>query len=183
MSQPPWQVLYVAANHEKKVAQHLSTRSIEHYLPLYTERSRWSDRWVMVQRPLFVGYVFVRCSSRTRLSAVSAPGVIRLLGNSTKDTVSSAEIEKIRQGLASGHLLCPYFELPAGTPVRVQRGIFEGTEGLVAEFRQRCKVLMTVSSIRQHFTLEVDHSDIEVLRRTAVKTQPVGVRSFGMAWS
>ena len=164
MSQSPWHVFFVIANHEKKVAQHLAVRSVEHYLPIYTERSRWSDRWVMVERPLFVGYVFVRYSSRNRLSVVSTPGVVRLLGDSTNDTVSSGEIERIRQGLASGCLLRPHVDLPVGTPVRVRRGVFEGTEGVVAELRQRCKVVMTLSCIQQSFSLEIDRDDIEVVR-------------------
>lgn len=172
MSQSPWHVLFVIANHEKKVAQHLSVRSVEHYLPLYTERSRWSDRWVNVERPLFVGYVFVRYSSQTRLSVVSTPGVVRLLGDSTNDTVSADEIARIRQGLASGCLLRPHFDLPVGTRVRVRRGVFEGTEGVVAELRQRCKVVMTLSCIRQCFSLELDRDDIEIARSTDARCAP-----------
>jgi transcription antitermination factor NusG len=170
MSQTPWHVLFVVANHEKKIAQHLSVRSVEHYLPLFTERSRWSDRWVNVERPLFVGYVFVRYSPQTRMSVVSTPGVVRILGDSTNDTVSSDEIDRIRQGLASGCLLRPHFDLPVGTRVRVRSGVFEGTEGVVAEFRQRCKVVMTLSCIRQSFSLEVDREDIEIIRNKGVLT-------------
>lgn len=178
MSQPPWHVLFVVANHEKKIARHLSVRSVEHYLPLYTERSRWSDRWVMVERPLFVGYVFVRYSSQTRLSVVSTPGVVRLLGDSTNDTVSFDEIERIRQGLASGCMLRPHSELPVGTTVRVRSGLFAGTEGVVAELRQPCKVVMTLSSIRQCFSLEVDRDDIEIVRNKGVRTASSEARSL-----
>jgi transcription antitermination factor NusG len=170
MSQSPWHVLFVIANHEKKIAQHLSVRSVEHYLPLYSERSCWSDRWVMVERPLFVGYVFVRYSSQNRLSVISTPGVVRLLGDSTNDTVSSDEIERIRQGLASGCLLRPHFDLPLGTPVRVRRGVFAGAEGVVAEIRQRCKVVITLACIRQCFSLEVDRNDIEIIRKRSVQS-------------
>jgi transcriptional antiterminator NusG len=170
MSPSPWHVLFVVANHEKKVAQHLSVRSIEHYLPLYPERSRWSDRWVMVQRPLFVGYVFARYSSQTRLSVVSTPGVVRLLGDATNDTVSSDEIERIRQGLASGCLLRPHSDLPVGARVRVLRGVFQGTVGIVTELRQRCKVVMTLSCISQSFSLEIDREDIEIVRNTGFQT-------------
>lgn len=183
MSQLPWHVLFVVANHEKNVAKHLSVRSVEHYLPLYTERSRWSDRWVMVERPLFVGYVFVRYSSKTRLAITSAPGVLRLLGDSTNDIVSSEEIERIRDGLASGCLLRPHLDLPVGTPVRVRRGVFEGTEGVVAELRQRCKVVMTLSGIRQCFTLEVDSDDIELARGTDSRIRLPQTRDLTMAWS
>lgn len=163
MSEGPWHVLHVIANHEKKVAQHLSVRSLENYLPLYSERSRWSDRSVTLERPLFAGYVFVRCSPQTRLSAISTPGVIRLLGDSINCMVSSDEIDLIREGLASGCLLRPYFDLPVGTPVRVRTGVFSGAEGVVTAIRQRCKVVMTLSAVSQCFSLEVDRDDVEVL--------------------
>lgn len=163
MSQEPWHVLHVIANHEKKVAQHLAVRSLEHYLPLYCERSRWSDRSVTLERPLFVGYVFVRSSPQTRLSVISTPGVIRLLDDSINCMVNSEEIDLIREGLANGCLLRPYFDLPVGTPVRVRTGIFAGAEGVVTAVRQRCKVVMTLSAVSQCFSLEVDRGDLEVL--------------------
>jgi len=56
----PWHVLHVISNHEKLVAQHLAVRFVEHYLPVYTERVKWTDRTVVAERPLFTGYVFVR---------------------------------------------------------------------------------------------------------------------------
>jgi transcription termination/antitermination protein NusG len=167
MFEGPWQVLHVIANHEKKVARHLSVRSLEHYLPLYTERSRWSDRYVTLERPLFLGYVFVRYSPEIRLSLVSTPGVIRLIGDSTTATVSSEEMERIREGLADGCLLRPYLDVPVGTPVRVREGVFEGAEGVVSEIRQRSKVIMSLSAVSQCFSLEVDRQDIEVIRRVS----------------
>jgi transcription antitermination factor NusG len=183
MSQPPWHVVFVVANHEKKVAKHLSVRNVEHYLPMYTERSRWSDRWVMVDRPLFVGYVFVRYSSQVRLSIISTPSVVRLLGDSVTDAVSSDEIERIRQGLASGCLLRPHSDLPLGTPVRVRRGVFEGTEGVVAELRQRCKVVMALSCIRQSFSLEVDRDDIEIIGNSDVRSSSSKTNGLTLAFS
>jgi transcription antitermination factor NusG len=181
MSQTPWHVLFVVANHEKKVAQHLYARTVEHYLPLYTERSRWSDRWVNVERPLFVGYVFFRPPLQNKLSVLTTPGVIRVLGDSMNDTVSSDEIERIRQGLASGCLLRPHLDIPAGTPVRVRRGVFEGTEGVISEVRQRCKVVMTLSGVRQCFSLELDRDDIEIVRNAHVRAASTGAGRLAIA--
>lgn len=73
MKNEPWRVLQVIANHEKKVARQLDVRSLEHYLPLYTDRSRWTDRTVTLQRPLFPGYVFVRFPLEARLTVLSTP--------------------------------------------------------------------------------------------------------------
>ncbi len=105
MFDSPWRVLHVVANHEKRVAQHLMARSLEHYLPLYSLRSKWTDRVVDLERPLFTGYIFVRFAREARLSVVSAPGVLRLLGSGIGETVSAEEIERIRT--EPGHRMHP----------------------------------------------------------------------------
>lgn len=163
MDNSPWYVLHVSVNQEKKVAQHLSIRSVEHYLPLYTERSRWSDRTVVVERPLFSGYVFARFQPAFRLCVISTPGVVRILGNGTVDTVSAEDLDKIRTSLVSGYPLRPHPNLGIGTQVRVRSGVFEGVLGVVTEFRQRCRVVIELSAIRQSYSLEVDLEDIEIL--------------------
>jgi transcription termination/antitermination protein NusG len=171
MDESPWLVLHVVANHEKRVAQFLSVRSIEYFLPLYTERSRWTDRWVTVERPLFAGYVFVRFPLQNRISVISVPGVIRLLGNGHAETVSVEEMERIRNGLASGYLLRPHPFLKIGTSVRVRSGIFEGVEGVVAEFAHRCKVILSLNGLNQCYSLEVDLGNVEVIQAPIAKPQ------------
>jgi transcription antitermination factor NusG len=177
----PWQVLQVSTNCEKKVAQHLAARSLEHYLPLYSERSRWSDRVVPLERPLFKGYVFVRFSPQARLSVVSIPSVLRLLGRDERDMVSAAEINRIREGLASGSLLRPHHGVSLGTRVRVRCGVFEGVEGVVTEMRRQCKVVIALAAIRQFFSLELEIGDVEVLKGAVVRSfqelQPARARS------
>jgi len=161
----PWQILHVITNHEKKVARYLSAHSLEHYLPLYTERSRWTDRTVVLERPLFSGYVFVRFSPEARLSVITAPGALKLLGNNGKGTVDCAEIERIREALANGYVLRPSPSISVGTCVRVRHGIFEGVEGIVMELRRNCNVIIGLSNVEQYFSLEADLQDIEVLSK------------------
>jgi len=163
-----WRALHVIANHEKKVTRHLSLRSLEYYLPLYSERSRWSDRTVTIERPLFPGYVFVRFPPESRLSVVSTPGVLKLLGNKGAEIVACAEIDRIRGALAAGHVLRPHPGISAGTRVRVCRGIFEGVEGTVSELRRSCTVIIGLSGVERYFSLEANLSDIEVLGKTVV---------------
>jgi transcription antitermination factor NusG len=159
----PWSVLHVVANHEKRVAQHLAARSLEHYLPLYSEQSRWTDRTVTVERPLFAGYVFVRFALPVRTSVLSIPSVLRLLGDGQRATVSIAEVDRIREGLENGCALRPHVGIAEGTRVRVGRGIFKGTEGIVTKFCKQCRVVMTLQATGQRFTLEMGMDDIEVL--------------------
>lgn len=164
MQQEPWSVLHVNANHEKKVVEHLTVRSIENYLPLYSERSRWSDRSVMVHRPLFAGYVFVRFTASGRLAVLSTPGVIRVLGGPGSGVILPEEIDRIREGLKAGCLLRPHPQIAVGTQVRVRSGIFAGLEGVVAELRQQCRVVLCVAAIQQCYSLEISLDEIEVLR-------------------
>lgn len=170
-----WRVLHVIANHEKRVARHLSVRSIEHFLPLYTERSQWTDRSVQLERPLFMGYVFIRFSPQERLSVISTPGAIRLLGDSDTKRVSAVELDRIRESLASGHSLRPHPSVPIGTQVRIRSGVFEGVKGVVAELRQQCKVVIALTAVQQCFSLEVGIGDVEVMEK--IIAQPVGASS------
>ncbi len=181
MHENPWHVLHVISNHEKRVAQHLTVRSLEHYLPLYTERSRWTDRFVTLERPLFAGYVFVRFSPQSRLSIVTTPGVLRLLGDDDRETVSCIEIDRIRDGLKTGCLLRPHRHVSVGERVRVRSGVFEGAEGVVTEFRQQCKVILALSAVKQCFSLEVELKDLEVLPKPVAGGELTGVRRIAVA--
>jgi transcription antitermination factor NusG len=163
----PWHVLHVISNHEKRVTQHLAVRSVEHYLPLYSERVKWTDRIVVAERPLFSGYVFVRLQPQNRLSVISTPGVLRVLGDHEGDMVSAADLDNIRSGLKGGLALRPHPLVCLGTRVRVRGGAFAGVEGVVTELRHRCKVVLTLAAVRQCFSLEVELSDIEVLNKPA----------------
>jgi len=175
----PWHVLHVISNHEKLVAQHLAVRFVEHYLPVYTERVKWTDRTVVAERPLFTGYVFVRFQPRSRISVISTPGVLRLLGDDARDMVSEEELLKIRDGLASGLLLRPHPSLYVGTRVRVRDGVFGGVEGVVAELRQQCRVILTLAAVHQCFSLEVEIGDLVVLDKPVATPELKTVKAEG----
>jgi transcriptional antiterminator NusG len=173
MAEHPWRVLHVIANHEKRVVQHLASRSLEYYLPLYSLKSRWSDRTVALERPLFPGYVFTRFRVSERIAVLSTPGVLSLLGDGDLGTVSAEEIIRIREALSAGHTLRPHPAIAKGTRVLVCNGVFEGSEGLVTELRGQCKVILTVKAINQCFSLCVESSDLEVVNEKAVNTNRV----------
>jgi transcription antitermination factor NusG len=138
-------------------------RSVDHYLPLYTERVKWTDRTVVAERPLFAGYVFAHLSPQIRRSVSCIPGAHRVLGDEDRDKVSHAEIEKIREGLATGLMLRPHACASVGTRVRVRSGVFGGVEGVVAELRRQCKVVITLSGGCRSFSLEVAPEDLELV--------------------
>ena len=175
----PWYVLHVLSNHEKKVAQHLEVRSIEHYLPVYKEKVRWSDRTVVAERPLFSGYVFARFDQQSRIPVISTPGVLRLLGDQKWDLVEDEELAKIRTGLAQGMPLRPHPTISVGTRVEIRDGVFAGVEGVVSELRQQCKVVITLEAVRQCFSLEAQIDELKVLNKPEAKPRIETMPAFG----
>ena len=172
MTSDMWNVLHVVANHEKRVAQHLAVRSLEHYLPLFEESSRWTDRTVRLQRPLFPGYVFVRLAPESKLLALTAPGALRLLGDDRMGMLSFTEVERIRIALAEGYPLRPHPAIVCGTPVRVTSGIFAGVDGVITELRRHCRVVIAVSAIGRCYSLEIRLEDLEVLSSPPMSANP-----------
>src|SRR5713101_1893567 len=77
--EPRWYAAYTSANHEKRVAEQLGVRSVEHFLPTYSSVRRWKDRRVTLQLPLFPGYLFVRLALRDRLQVLQIPSVVRFI--------------------------------------------------------------------------------------------------------
>ena len=165
MNTSPWQVLHVLSNHERRVAQHLVVRSVEHYIPFYREKVKWSDRTKIAERPLFSGYVFARFTPQSRIAVISTPGVLHLLGDEERNLVSSEELTKIREGLEAGIPLRPHGGLAVGMRVRVRGGVFAGAEGVITELRKQCKVILALAAIRQCFSLEAGIDDLEVLSK------------------
>src|SRR6266481_6953453 len=53
--QPHWYATYTRANHERRVADQLAEREVEHFLPEYESVRRWKDRKVRLAMPLFPG--------------------------------------------------------------------------------------------------------------------------------
>ncbi len=156
-----WRIVRVLANCEKKVSDHLTARSVENYLPLVMEMSQWSDRRVMVNRPLFPGYVFVRFTSAQRVSVLSTPGIVR---NGVGEEIPEHDLERIRTALEEGYELAPHPGIAEGTPVRFRNGIFSGAEGIASRVGEdRFKVVMSLSCSQQFFSVETELGTVDVV--------------------
>ena len=157
-----WCAAYTSANHEKRVAEQLSVRSVEHFLPLYESVRRWKDRKVRLQLPLFPGYVFVRLALRDRLRVLQVPGVARLVGfNGLPCALPDSEIEALKTGLASGVRAEPHPYLTVGRRVRVKAGPLEGLQGIVVRRKNRWRLVILLDLIHRAAAVEVEAADLE----------------------
>jgi transcription antitermination factor NusG len=160
--EPRWYAAYTSANHEKRVADQLGVREVEHFLPLYASVRRWKDRRMKLQLPLFPGYVFVHLPLRDRLKVLQVPGVARLVGfNGQPAVLPDKEIEGLRAGLATERRAEPHPYLTVGRSVRVKSGPLEGVEGILIRKKNVYRVVLSLDLIQRSASVEVDASDLE----------------------
>lgn len=95
-----WYVVYTRPRWEKKVAELLSRKKIEHYCPLNRVQKQWSDRKKIVIEPLFSSYVFVHIDETEQTLMRTTDGVINFVYWLGKPAiVRSEEIVAIREFL------------------------------------------------------------------------------------
>jgi hypothetical protein len=79
-SERNWFAVYTTCRHEKRVARNLEQRQIEHFLPIYHTQHTWKDGTrVMLDLPLFPGYVFVHIDLHDRVGVLEVPGVVSMI--------------------------------------------------------------------------------------------------------
>lgn len=161
-AEPHWFAAYTSANHEKRVSQQLTVRAVEHFLPVYSSVRRWKDRRVILEMPLFPGYVFVRLAFCDRLRVLQVPGVARLVGfDGAPAVILDSEIESLRGGLAAGARVTPHPYLRAGRRVEVKSGPMAGTQGILLKRKRGARLIVSIELIQRSVAVEVDESAVE----------------------
>jgi len=156
-----WYAGYTVARHEKKVAQHLAQRGIEHFLPLYVAVRRWNNGRHRVEVPLFPGYVFVRIAVQERLRVLQVPGFVRLVGfGGLPYPLPEYDILTMRNALINGLVAEPYPYLQAGARVEITQGPLQGMRGILLRRQGHCRVVLSVDLIMRSVVVEVEASDV-----------------------
>ena len=159
--EPLWYAVYTNANHEKRVAQQLGQRSIEHILPLYDSVRRWKDRRVHLQMPLFPGYVFVRFALRDRLQVLQIPSVAHLVSFSGRPAPLPIEdVQTIQHCLNHGRQVEPHPYLQAGRRARVRSGPLQGLEGIILRRKNRMRFVLSFELIMRSVAVEIDETEL-----------------------
>ncbi len=159
-----WYAAYTSANHERRVAEQLGMRKVDHFLPVYASVRKWKDRRVKLDLPLFPGYVFVRLALRDRLRVQQVPGVARLVGfGGTPVALPGEEIEALRRGLARGVSAVPHPFLSVGRRVKLNNGPLAGMQGILLRRKGNFRVVISIELIQRAVVVDADASDIETV--------------------
>jgi transcription antitermination factor NusG len=161
--EPKWFAVYTISRHEKRVAQHLTQREIEFYLPLYRSQRKWNDgSRVTLELPLFPGYLFVRIKRTERVRVLDVPGALAVVGGTGREPVALPDdaIDALRTGL---HLRKaePHPLLTIGQRARIRSGALAGMEGVVMRMKNGFRVILTLEHIQRSIAVEVCGDDLE----------------------
>jgi transcription antitermination factor NusG len=158
-----WFAVFTSPRHEKRVQQHLSQRDVEHYLPIYRSQRKWRNGLkVVLDLPLFPGYIFVRIKRTERVRILEVPGVLAIVGGTAgaMARLPAAEVEALRSGL---HLRQaePHPLLTIGQRARIRSGALAGLEGIVVRKKNSLRFVLTMDLIMQSIAVDVNGEELE----------------------
>jgi len=158
----PWSTVYTRHQHEKAVAEMLTMKGFEVFLPMYESVRRWRDRRKLLRLPLFPCYVFVRGAVTNRLPVLTTPGVHMILCVGEKvATIPEEEIQSIRRAVDGDFRVEPHPFLKCGEQVRVIRGTLSGVEGILVRKKNMFRLVLSVAMLSQSVAVEVYAGDVE----------------------
>lgn len=156
-----WHAAYTHARHEKKVAQQLEERNIEHFLPLYHSLRQWKDRRKKLDLVLFPGYIFVRFATPERLRVLQLSGIVRFVQfNGQPVVLPASDIEALRSGLFQGLQAEHHPYLTVGRRVRVVHGPLTGARGILVRVKTNWRIVISIDAIMRSVAVEVDEGDV-----------------------
>ena len=157
-----WYALYTRPRHERQVLDELSARNIEGFLPTYKVRRRWSDRYKIVEEPLFKNYLFVHVDEQQYAKSLQPYGAVSFVTVEGRPAViPDAEIDAVRILVSSEIPHNPYPYLKAGRKVRVKYGPLEGCEGILVRKKGVARLVVSVHLLQRSIEAEVDAAWVE----------------------
>lgn len=162
---PSWYVVQTLGRHESRVERALREKGLQVYLPCIRVPSRRRDRGLLLNQPLFPGYLFIHDALETSIyrEIVKVSGVVRILGEKGRpQPVPETLVESVKLVVASNRPYYPHRCLMKGSLVRVAEGPLAGVVGIIREHRgKKRKVVIEVELFRRALAVELEDERVE----------------------
>jgi len=159
-----WLVIYTRPRWEKKVSRLLISKGLTTYCPLNKVRRKWSDRFKIVEEPLFRSYVFVWVDDKEEALARVVEGVLNFVYWQGKPAVvRDSEIESIRkfmneyQGVEVQRL-----DPEVNSKVKIRSGLLMEKEATVLRVLHS-SVEVIIESLGYRLIAQVDKTNLQAL--------------------
>jgi transcription antitermination factor NusG len=162
-----WYAIYTRHQHEKMVAQILTSKGFEAFLPLFATRHNWKDRTKALSLPLFPCYVFLKGGIERRLQIITTPGIYSVVSSGGQPAaIPNFEIEAIRRAVESGARIETHPFLKCGNWVRVKCGPLAGIEGILVRKKNISRLVLSVEILGTAAAMEVAAFQVEAVNGT-----------------
>jgi transcription antitermination factor NusG len=159
---PAWYAIYTRHQHEKSIANMLTSKGFEVFLPLYEAGRQWKDRTKRLQLPLFPSYVFLLTCLDRRVEVLKTPGVCQFVGvTGVPSAVSMEEIESVRRAVDTQLRVEPHPFLKCGDRVRIKTGPLLGLEGILVRKKNLFRLVLSIELLNRALAMEVDVTTVE----------------------
>jgi len=152
-----WYALQVRSKYECPVANALTSKGIDTFLPVYQVQRRWKDRLRESEQPLFPCYLFCRFDVSSRLPILVTPGVRAIISfGGGPARIDDKEMEAI-QAIARSHLRAePWPYLHVGDQVRIEKGPLAGLTGVLIRVKSSFRLVVSISLIQRSIAAEIE---------------------------
>jgi transcription antitermination factor NusG len=156
-----WFAFRVRPRHEKAVALQLGEKQEQYFLPVLREERKWAKRMASVDLPLFPGYIFCWTSRATLLPILKTPGIIDVLrAGSQPAHVEEQEIHDLKKAIHANVQIevGPYIN--AGQKVYINEGPLAGLVGVVVDFRNTRRLVLSMTLLHRSVLAELDVASV-----------------------
>ena len=161
---PCWYAIQTHSWYEKRVRDHLTTKAITTFLPLWQQRRRWTDRVKLIELPLFRGYLFGYFTFQQKFDVLTTVGVARLVSfNGAPVPIPEEQIEAVRMLVTHQLRYDPHPYLTEGMRVRVTHGPLAGVEGILVLKKSAARLVIRIELIQRAVAVDIDSAAVESL--------------------
>lgn len=158
-----WFVVHTKPRCEKKLAEFSLQYEINYYLPLIDSIRVYKNRKVKFTKPMFPGYVFIKCTpEKKRQLSITGYVAYWLPVQDQMELVS--DLQQIHSGRELGVEFTRAEFLEKGTKVEIQKGPFTGLIGYVENQKDVKEVILQVTLLHQAVSVSARADQIKVIR-------------------
>ncbi len=162
-----WYAVYTKPRWEKKICTQLEKKGLIYYCPMNKVRRKWSDRFKVIEEPLFKSYVFVQISEEEKARVRLTDGVVNFLyWNGKPGVIKDQEIEIIRRFMSEYEQVeARPVSITAGEKVRVKTGLMMDKEGMVIK-TINSRAYVVLESLGYELTAQFEKTNLQPVTRS-----------------
>lgn len=165
-----WYAIYTKPRWEKKVDEVLKLKGVESYCPLRKIRKKWSDRYKIVNEPLFKSYLFVNAEKSELSNIREVNGVVNFVyWNGKPAIVKEREIDDIRRFMNEYDFVELFpLDVKINDRIKIEKGVMMDREGDVLKVNKKT-VEVVVESLGYKIVALVSKSSISLLAKETTR--------------